>query len=195
MFCPVTARLKVSRDTNLARTCNLQPGICKMSATLGEAPELLSRVVLPRTVLLSHHRGVFRLDFVDDADFTGLAVGIFIDAEIFLGHFVDVGAGAVFGDFDDATTNFEIAVGIFRVHEGQGDAGIAADVFIFLTSLGGVEDDMVTIKVAPDGGDLRATVGHEGGEVGEGALLKQVAIFFGDGCGSCGHRASLRVVR
>jgi hypothetical protein len=27
---------------------------------------------------------------------------------------------------------------------------------------------------------LRAAVGHEGGEAGEGALLKKIAVFFGD---------------
>ena len=29
---------------------------------------------------LPHHGGVFRLDFVEDSYFTGLAVGIFVDA-------------------------------------------------------------------------------------------------------------------
>ena len=37
---------------------------------------------------------VLGLDLVDDADFAGLAVGILVGAEIFLGHLVDVGAGA-----------------------------------------------------------------------------------------------------
>ncbi len=66
--------------------------------------------------LLAHDGGVFGLYFVEHADFAGLAVGILVDAEIFLGHLVDVGAGAVFGDLDDAAADFEIAVGILGVH-------------------------------------------------------------------------------
>src|SRR5579864_6087901 len=46
---------------------------------------------------LSHHRGVFGFDFVEDADFAGLAVGIFVYAEIFLGQLVDAFGGAFFG--------------------------------------------------------------------------------------------------
>src|SRR5271156_5322182 len=47
---------------------------------------------------LAHHRGVFGLHLVNEAHFAGLAVGIFVDAEIFLGQLVDAGAGALFGD-------------------------------------------------------------------------------------------------
>src|ERR1700677_1682038 len=54
---------------------------------------------------LAHHLRVLGFDLVDHADFAGLAVGVFIDAEIFLGQLVDVGAGALFGDFDNAATN------------------------------------------------------------------------------------------
>src|SRR5580704_1110911 len=36
---------------------------------------------------LAHHRGVLGFYFVQDPDFTGLAVRILVDAEIFLGHF------------------------------------------------------------------------------------------------------------
>jgi hypothetical protein len=55
---------------------------------------------------LAHHRGVLGLHFVDHAHFVGLAVGIFFDSEIFFGHLVDVGAGALFGDLNDAAANF-----------------------------------------------------------------------------------------
>jgi hypothetical protein len=89
--------------------------------------------------------------FVEDADFAGLAVGILIDAEIFLGHLVDVSAGALFGDLDDAAADFKIAVRIFRIDEGERDAGIAANILVFLTALGGVENDVLAVEIAPDG--------------------------------------------
>ena len=62
---------------------------------------------------------MFGLDFVQDADFAGLAVGIFVDAEILLGHFVDLLGGAFFGDFNDTSADFQIAVGI-RARETRG---------------------------------------------------------------------------
>ena len=55
---------------------------------------------------------MFGFYLVYHAHFAGLAVGIFVYAQIFLGHLVDVGAGAVFGNLDDAAADFEIAVGI-----------------------------------------------------------------------------------
>ena len=138
---------------------------------------------------LAHDLGVLGFDFIDHADLAGLAVGVFVDAEIFLGHLVDVGAGTVFGDLDDAAANLDVAVGIFGIDDGERDTRVAANVFIFLTALGGVEDDVLAVEVAPDGGDLRAAIGHEGGEAGEGALLEKIAIFFGD---RFRHEISLR---
>src|ERR1700733_1549369 len=131
--------------------------------------------------LLAHHRGVLGLYFVNDAHFAGVAVGIFVDAEIFLGQLVDVSAGAFFGDLDHAAADFEVAVGILWVHQSHGYARVAADVLIFLASLGGVENDVLAVEVAPHGRNLRTAVGHQGAEVGESALLEQVAVFFGDG--------------
>src|SRR5205807_6527754 len=89
---------------------------------------------------LSHHGGVFGLDFVEDADFAGLAVGIFVHAEILLGQLVDAVVGAIFRDLDDAATNFHKAVGIFGIVVREGHTGIAADVAVLLASFGGVED-------------------------------------------------------
>ena len=42
-----------------------------------------------------------------------------------------------------------IAVGIFGIDHGQRDAGVAAHVAVFLASLGGVEDDVLAVEVAP----------------------------------------------
>jgi hypothetical protein len=55
---------------------------------------------------------VLGFDFVEHSDFAGLAVGVFIYAQIFLGHFVDVGAGAVLGDFYYSAADFQITVRI-----------------------------------------------------------------------------------
>src|ERR1700686_570909 len=90
-------------------------------ANAGERPALLRNLSL-----LAHYGGVLGFDFVEHADFAGLAVGVFVDTEIFFRHFVDVGGGAVFGDFDYAAANFDIAVGIFRVHHTYRYARVAA---------------------------------------------------------------------
>src|SRR5579883_1858252 len=135
---------------------------------------------LPNGVL-THGGRVFGLDLVDHADFPGLGIGILVNAQVFLGHFVDVLAGALLGDLGHAAANFEVAVRVLRVHDGQRDAGIAADIAILLAPLGGVEDDVLAVVVDPHGSDLGASVGHEGAEAGEGALLEKVGILFRDG--------------
>src|SRR5690242_10855076 len=116
-----------------------------------------------RATRLSHHGGVLGLDFVDDADLVGLAIRILIYAEIFLGKFIDVGVGAFFSDFDYPAANFQIAIGIVGINNGQSYARIAADIAIFLPSFGGIENDVVAFDVAPYGRYLGASVGHQRG--------------------------------
>src|SRR5207248_8835549 len=77
--------------------------------------------------------------------------------------------------------NFQITIRIFGIDDGERDARIAPYIFIFLPSPGGVEDDVVAVEIAPDGSDLRAAIGHEGGEAGEGALLEKILVLLGDG--------------
>ena len=65
-------------------------------------------------------------NFVDDAGFGGLAVGVFVDTEILFGHLVDMIVGTLLSDFDDAAANLEITVGILRIDDGQSVArGVA----------------------------------------------------------------------
>src|SRR5206468_2338842 len=92
---------------------------------------------------LAHGGGVFGFDFIDDADFAGLAVGIFVHAQIFFGQLVDALVGSFFGDLDDASADFYVAIGIFGVNYGQRDARIAAHVAVLLPPLGGVEDNVL----------------------------------------------------
>src|SRR5579862_4038960 len=174
------ARLKACHDTNQGAA---KAGLFTIALGLGSSFKTVSGVAHSLRIILAelaHYGGVFGFDFVDHADFAGLTVGIFIDTEIFFGHLVDVGAGAFFSDFDDAAANFQIAVGIFGIDQCEGDAGIAANVFIFLASFGGIEDDVFAVVIDPDGGDLRAAIGHERAKAGEGAFGEQITIFFGD---------------
>ena len=94
---------------------------------------------------------MFGFDFIQDADFAGLAVRILVDAEIFFGHFVDVLSGAFFRNFDDTAADFEIAVGVFRINDCERNAWIAPDIFVFLAPPGGVEDDVIAIEVDQTG--------------------------------------------
>ncbi len=85
-----------------------------------------------------------------------------------------------------------MAVGILRVDDGHRNPRVAAHVLILLTSLGGVENDMFAVKVAPHRRNLRPAIGHKRAQTAESALLKQIAILLGD---NIGHKASLRVVQ
>ena len=67
----------------------------------------------------AHGAEFFGLDFVEDADFAGLAERIFRIAEIFVGEAVDVIVGAFFGDLDDLAADFEIAIGIFGIDDRE----------------------------------------------------------------------------
>src|SRR5246500_2239931 len=117
-----------------------------------------AEAAVPRWFLVtrpsSHYRGVFGFDLVEDADFAGLAVRILIDAKVLFGELVDAVVGAVLGDLGDAAADFQIAIGILRIHDGERDTRIAADVLILLTATGRVEDDMLAVEVDPDRSDL-----------------------------------------
>ena len=74
-----------------------------------------------------------------------LTIRVFVHAQVFFGQLVDVGIGALFGDFDYAAADFKIAVRIVGINDGQGDAGIAAHIAILLAAFGGIENNVVTI--------------------------------------------------
>src|SRR5437762_13094399 len=99
--------------------------------------------------MLPHHGCVLRLDLVHHAHFIGLSIRIFIDAKVFFGQLINVGVSAFFGDFDYSAADFEIAIRIIGINNRQSYAGIAANVAIFLPSFGGIENDEVSVEVAP----------------------------------------------
>src|SRR5207249_1471460 len=111
--------------------------------------------------MLPHHGCVLRLDLVHHAHFIGLSIRIFIDAMVFFGQLINVGVSAFFGDFDYSAADFEIAIRIIGINNRESYARIAANVAIFLTSFGGVENDVLAVEVAPYWGYLRAAVGHQ----------------------------------
>src|SRR5205085_8920348 len=79
-----------------------------------------------------HHIRPLRLDLIHDARLTGLPIRIFIRTQIFFGHFVDVGVGALLGDFGDTAANLEIAVRVLGIDDCEGHAWIAAHVPVLL---------------------------------------------------------------
>ncbi len=70
------------------------------------------------------------LNLVEDADFAGLAEGVFRIAQIFVGEAINVIVGAFFGDLDDLAADFHVAIRIFRIDDRERDARITADVQI-----------------------------------------------------------------
>src|SRR5258706_5072071 len=112
-------------------------------------------------VPLAHGVDFFGLDLVGYADFAGLTEGIDRIAEIFLRELVDVVVGAGFSDFHDLAADFEVAVGIGGILKRNGNARIAADIFVFHAALGGINADELAVVVHPYGSDLRAAVFHQ----------------------------------
>ena len=87
----------------------------------------------------AHHGCVLGLDFVDHSGFRGLAIRVFVHAEVFFGHLVNVIVGSLLGNFHDAAADLKIAIGIIRIDDGQSDAGVAPYVAIFLSAARGID--------------------------------------------------------
>ena len=69
------------------------------------------------------------------ADFAGLPEWIHRIPQILFGEFVDVVVRAIFGDFHDAAADFQVAVGIRGILQRNGNAWIAADIFVLHAAL------------------------------------------------------------
>ena len=121
------------------------------------APTLLGLVLRS-----AHGAEFFGLDFVEDANFAGLAEGIFRISKIFVRQAVDVFVGTFFGDFDDLAANFHIAIRIFGIDDGERNARVAAHVEILDATARRIHANVFAVEVAPNGRDLRAAVFHEG---------------------------------
>ena len=91
--------------------------------------------------------------------------------------------GAVLGDFVDLATDFEVAVRIFRIDEGDGDTRIVADILVLLPAQRGVDNHLAVGKVDPHRSGLRTTIGHQGSETTEGFFLEEVFVALRHGNG------------
>src|SRR5271165_1754655 len=154
--------------------------LAKTSPDRGQPGRGIEKIGALGTCLLSHHRGVLGADLVQHAHFTGLRVRIFIHAHILLGHLVDVSGAALLGDLHYSAANFQVAIRIVRIDNGQRDPWFTAYILVLLPASRGVENHVLAVEVAPHRRHLRTAVGHQRGETGEGALLKQITILFWD---------------
>src|SRR5260370_37009444 len=82
-----------------------------------------------RMTASSHGADFFRFDLIGHADFAGLPKGIHGISQIFFGVFVDVVIRAIFGDFHDAASDFQVAVGIRWALKRTGNTRSPADAF------------------------------------------------------------------
>jgi hypothetical protein len=130
--------------------------------------------------ILAHRGRVLWPDLVEHTHLRGLAKRIFIFVQVLLRHLVDVGIGALFCDFNHLPSNFKVAVWIVWIDDGHSYARIAPNVAILLSPFGGVEDDVFTVGVAPDGRSLWTSIGHESGEAGKRFLVEQIAELLGN---------------
>lgn len=90
---------------------------------------------------------------------------------IFEHETVNVFIGAGFADFHHPALNLEVAVGVGRVGDAQGNARVAAHVAVFDPSFGRVDEDVIAVGVEPDRRHLRRAVAVERGEIDEGLGL------------------------
>lgn len=123
---------------------------------------------------------MFRFDLIKNTHLTGAGEGIFVDAEIFLRHFVDVRGGAFFGNLLHGAANLKVAVGIVGVQNGERDMGTLVHVGVFAAAFGRVHQDVGSIEIAPDRCHLRSAVGHKRCQAGESFLVEKVQISLGD---------------
>ena len=65
---------------------------------------------------LTHHLSVVGSNFDNYADIAGLAVGVFILAEILLRQAVDMRVRTGFGDGGDVAADLDVAVGVVSVN-------------------------------------------------------------------------------
>src|SRR5437763_970630 len=63
---------------------------------------------------------------------------------------------------------------VFRILNAEGNVWIASHIGVFGPAFGAVDEDMGSIVVAPNGGDLRRPVLHERCQLSECFLLEQI---------------------
>ena len=62
---------------------------------------------------------------------------------------------AIRGAFDDLATHFQIAVRIIRINHLERNSPVGLQVFVFLASDSGVENDVLAVVINPDRRHLR----------------------------------------
>src|SRR5215469_6101645 len=136
---------------------------------------------------LAHGSGVLGPNLVYNTHLAGLPVGIFVLAEIFLRHLIDVSVGTLFGDLGNLTAYFEVAIGIIGIDDSQSDTRIAAHVAVLLATFSRVENHVLAIRVDPHRRSLGTAVRHKSCKRGKGALVEKIAVLLGD---DSGHNTS-----
>ncbi len=91
------------------------------------------------------------MDDEHDALISRLVPGIDILPKILLGHAVDKGLVRVGIDALDGAADFQVAIRVRRIDDGEGDASIALDVAVFLARGGLAEGDVLAVPTEPDG--------------------------------------------
>ena len=98
------------------------------------------------------------MDHDDHALIAGLVPGVDILIHVLFGHAVDEGVVRVGIDAFDGAADFQVAIRVVGVDQGEGDAGIALDVAVFLATGGLAEEEMFAIPAEPDA--VRNTTDH-----------------------------------
>src|SRR3954447_15310880 len=107
-------------------------------------------------------------------------------AEIAMRELVDVLAGAVLGDVDDATAHLVVAAGVLGVRHVQRHPGVALDVADLLVPVHRVDQHVRAVGVDPRLRHLRRAVGHEGRQEAGTGEAQEVEETVGEG-----HAAAL----
>src|SRR5215469_8863920 len=168
--CSSKTRLAMSKPTVVISMWTAPSARCTQRPELGTSMPsgVVHRI---RFYPLAHARHRGRFDFVHDAHFAGLAVGVGVSAEILLRKRVDMRVGAGFDGAPDAAADLHIAVGVVGVHDRERHRRARFQGSRLDAALGRVHPDLPVGVVEPDRGYLRRSVRQYGRQIGKRLLL------------------------
>src|SRR4029453_17164979 len=126
-----------------------------------------------------HPADSIRRDLVDHPDLAGPSIRVAVLSEILLGQAIDMRVAPLLGDLDDAALDRQMAIGIRRINDRQGDGGVSPHVLVLHPTLGRVHPEELPVIVEPDGGHLGRPARHPGSQVSQRLLIvpQEVPVF------------------
>src|SRR5207249_11577101 len=110
-----------------------------------------------------------------DANLARAPPRVTILADVLLGQRVDVRLGALLRQLGPAA-HLDVPVRVVWILRRQRHVRMALEILVLHASSRCVEPDVLPVEVRPHRRDLRGSPGVDGGDVGKGSLLEDVAV-------------------